>query len=142
MRFLLPIIICLVTLPGAHAQQPRKFDEWGKIRFSDEKARLDNLAIFVTKNEPTWVVYLMFYDGQRSCAGELQARAVRAMKWLVKRGVAENRIIWKNAGYREEFTVEVWTWRRDVGEPSVYSTVSPNDVRVMNCRRAPAKRRV
>jgi hypothetical protein len=144
MRVLLPIILFLVTLPLAtHGQQPRMFDEWGKIPLNDETARLDNLAIYLQKDQPTWVVYLMFYDGKRACNGELQARAVRAKKWLMKRGIAEDRIIWKDAGYREEFTVQVWTWRRDVGEPGVYSTVSPNDARVVNCHRPRrTKRRV
>lgn len=122
------------------------FDEWGKLSFNDENARLDNLAVFLQKDQPTWVVYLMFYDGKRACAGELQTRARRAKNWLVRRGVAENRIIWKNAGYRDEFTVQVWTWQRDVGEPAVYSTVSPSDVRVVNChwthRTSRPKRRV
>lgn len=111
------------------------FDEWGKLPVNDENARLDNIAIYLQKDQPAWVVYLMFYDGKRACAGELKARAVRAKKWLMKRGIAEDRIIWKNAGYREEFTVQVWTWKRDVGEPGNYSTVSLNDVRVVNCHR-------
>jgi len=59
------------------------FDEWGKISISDENARLDNLAVFLQKEQPTWVVYLMFYDSTRVCAGELNARATRAKKWLV-----------------------------------------------------------
>jgi len=144
MKFLVPIIVCLVTVPYAtRGQQPRMFDGWGKISLSDEKARLNNLALYLQKNGPSWVTYLMFYNGRRVCAGELQARAVRAKKWLMKRGVAEDRIIWKDAGYREEFEVEIWAWRRDVGEPSVYSTVSPNDVRVINCHEPRrSKRRV
>ncbi len=136
MRFALTIIVCLVTLPAAtRGQQPTMFDEWGKMPFKDESARLDNLAIYLQKDQPTWVVYLMFYDGKRACAGELQARAARDKKWLVKRGIAEDRITWKDAGYREQFTVQVWTWPRDVGEPGDYSTVSPKDVRVANCHR-------
>ena len=136
MRLVLSIVICLVALPSVPGQQPRMFDEWGKISINDENARLDNLAVFLQKDQPTWVVYLMFYDSTRVCAGELNARATRAKKWLVTRGIEKDRIIWKNAGYRENFTVEIWTWGPDVGEPSTYSTVSPTDVHVVNCYRA------
>jgi hypothetical protein len=143
MRTVLRFIVCLIALSSAHGQQPRMFDEWGKLPFTDENARLDNIAVYLQKDQPTWVVYLMFYDGKRSCAGELEARAVRAKKWLVKCGIAEDRIIWKNAGYRDEFTVQVWTWARYVGEPGVYDNVSPKNVRVIKCRHSRfTKRRV
>jgi hypothetical protein len=97
MKFALIIIFCSCLLPVlAKAQtqdelqqigDPRKFDIWwGKIPFSEEKARLDNLAIYIQKEEPTFIAYLIVYGGKRGCAGEAQAHAVRAKNYLVNKG--------------------------------------------------------
>ena len=145
MKLALTIICCLCILPVlANAQtqdelprigDPRMFDTWGKIPFSDEKARLDNLAIYLQKDEPTFVTYLVFYAGRKSCIGEIQSRAALAKNYLVnKRGIQANRVIWKDGGYRQEFTVEIWAWPRDVGEPYAYPTLTQNDVEVVKCR--------
>jgi hypothetical protein len=145
MKFALTILFGLCLLPVLTKAQtqdesrqigdPRMFDQWGKIPFSDEKARLDNLAIYLQKDEPTFVTYLVFYAGRKSCAGEIQARADRAKNYLVnKRGVQANRVIWKDGGYRKEFTVEIWAWPRDVGEPYASPTLTQNDVQVVKCK--------
>src|SRR6185295_5101468 len=60
---------------------PVKFDEYGDIKFNDEKARLDNYAIQL-QNDPAAQGYILAYG---SCAGEAQARADRAKDYLVKR---------------------------------------------------------
>src|SRR4029077_3471509 len=52
----------------------RKFDEYGNIKFNDEKARLDNYSIQL-QNEPGSQGYIIAYG---SCEGEAQARADRA----------------------------------------------------------------
>ena len=50
------------TTPITEAQGPRKIDEYGNIRFNDEKARLDNFAIEL-QNDPTAQGYLVCYGG-------------------------------------------------------------------------------
>src|SRR5687767_11802488 len=63
------------------------FDSYGNICLEDEKARLDNLAIYLQK-EPDRLGYIIVYAGHTSCAGEVQARAGRAKKWVVEsRGI-------------------------------------------------------
>lgn len=125
--FVLPAVICV------QAQQPRQFDEYGKILFSDEKARLDNVALQL-RDEPTSVVYLWVYGGRKSCAGEVRARAIRAKNHLVRRGIKAERVIWKEAGYREELTVAVWIFPREASEPSAAPTIDPSEVKVLNCK--------
>lgn len=111
----------------------RKFDEYGDIRFSHEKARLDNVAIELL-SDPKMVVYLWIYSGKRSCRGQVRARGARAKAHLVnRRGIAADRVVWKNAGYRQEFTVEVWVWPRGVREPTFSPTVDPSEVLVVDC---------
>jgi hypothetical protein len=91
-----------VTTPPALSQ---KFDEYGNIRFNDEKARLDNYAIQL-QNQPGAQGYIIAYGG---CAGEAQARADRAKDYLVNtRGIDAGRIVTMDGGCRSDLAVELW----------------------------------
>ncbi len=84
---------------------PRKFDEYGNIRFNDEKARLDNYAIQL-QNAPTDRATIIGYG---SCEGEGLTRANRAKDYLVNtRGIDAGRIDTVDGGCRAELTVELW----------------------------------
>ena len=84
---------------------PRKFDEYGNIRFNDEKARLDNYAITL-QNEPGTTATIIVYG---SCAGEAQQRGDRAKDYLVNtRGIEAGRITVVDGGCRAELTVQLW----------------------------------
>jgi len=83
----------------------RKFDEYGNIRFNDEKARLDNYAIQL-QNEPGSAATIIVYG---SCAGEAQQRGDRAKDYLVNtRGIEAGRITVVDGGCRAELKVELW----------------------------------
>jgi hypothetical protein len=87
------------------AQPPTKFDEYGNIRFNDEKARLDNYAIQL-QNQPGAQGYIIAFG---SCAGEAQARADRAKDYLVNtRGIDAGRIVTMDGGCRSDLSVELW----------------------------------
>ena len=82
-----------------------KFDEYGNIKFNDEKARLDNYAIQL-QNAPGSQGYILAYG---SCAGEAQARADRAKDYLINtRGIDAGRLVTVDAGCRADLTVELW----------------------------------
>jgi hypothetical protein len=86
----------------------RKFDEYGDIRFNDEKARLDNFAIQL-QNEPGSQGYIVVYAARTGPAGQAQARADRAKDYLVNtRGIDAARITTIDGGCREDLTVELW----------------------------------
>ncbi len=75
------------------------FDQYGAISWEAEKARLDNFAIQLQKDE-NLVGYIVVFDAVGGCPGEAQARAIRAKRYLVEyRGVAWNRVIWRRDGY-------------------------------------------
>jgi hypothetical protein len=57
----------------SRTRRARKIDEYGNIRFNDEKARLDNYAIEL-QNDPTAQGYLICYGGRR--AGRARPSAV------------------------------------------------------------------
>jgi PKD domain-containing protein len=85
--------------------QATKFDEYGNIRFNDEKARLDNYAIQL-QNQPGAQGYIVAYG---SCAGEAQARADRAKDYLVNtRQIDAGRLVTIDGGCRSDLTVELW----------------------------------
>jgi len=83
----------------------RAFDEYGRIRWEDEMARLDNFAIQLQNLSEQFVGYILVFDEAGGCAGEGQARAVRAKRYMVEhRGVPWNRVIFRTEGYYPDFS--------------------------------------
>ncbi|HWS87444.1 MAG TPA: hypothetical protein VN282_10790 [Pyrinomonadaceae bacterium] len=126
---------CTSNLPPV--REARKVDEYGNIRFNDEKARLDNYAIEL-QNDPTAQGYLVCYGGRTGRTGEAQRRCDRAKNYLVNtRGITADRIVTVDGGYREELTVELWVVPSGATPPAASPTVDPSEVRPA---RAPRRR--
>jgi hypothetical protein len=101
-----------------------KFDEYGDIKFNDEKARLDNYAIQL-QNDPGAQGYILAYG---SCEGEAQARADRAKGYLVNtRGIDAGRLVTVDGGCRSDLTVQLWIVPAGAAAPaaSTDNIVSP-----------------
>jgi len=119
--------------------QPVKFDEYGNIKFNDEKARRDNYAIQL-QNQPGSTGVIIAYG---SCAGEAQARADRAKDYLVNtRGIEASRITTVDGGCRSDLTVQLWIVPQGATAPAADTTgvISP----CPECKKkkaAPRKRR-
>jgi hypothetical protein len=119
------------------APDARKVDEYGNIKFNDEKARLDNYAIEL-QNDPTAQGYLVCYGGRTGRTGEAQRRCDRAKNYLVStRGIDASRIVTVDGGFREELTVELWVVPSGANPPAASPTVDPSEVRPA---RAPRRR--
>jgi hypothetical protein len=118
---------CTVSFPAE--QKARKVDEYGNIKFNDEKARLDNYAIEL-QNDPTAQGYLVCYGGRTGRTGEAQRRCDRAKNYLVStRGIDASRIVTVDGGYREELTVELWVVPSGATPPPNSPTVDPSEVK-------------
>ena len=118
---------CTTSIPLV--KTPRKVDEYGNIRFNDEKARLDNFAIEL-QNDPTAQGYLICYGGRRGRAGEAQRRCDRAKDYLVTtRQIDASRIVTVDGGYKEELSVELWIVPSGATPPTATPTVQPSDVK-------------
>ncbi len=142
------ILICcvclLITLLAATANAQnentviadRLFDQYGDIEDEHEMARLDYIAIQLQK-EPGVIAHFIVYAGKRSCTGQAQARARRAKDYLVNvRGVSFDRVIWRDGGYREELTVDVYLLPRGAAEPSITPTILRSEAQVKKrCKR-------
>jgi hypothetical protein len=110
---------------------PTKFDEYSNIAFSDEKARLGNLAIYL-QQDPKMIGYIIAYAGRRARAGEAKARTERAKSYLVKeRGIEAERIVTIDGGYREEPMVELYILPRGISAPTPYPTLEPSEAQII-----------
>src|SRR5207302_9081239 len=112
------------TTPVRPVAVPHKFDEYGNIRFNDEKARLDNFAIQL-QNEPTAQGYIIAYG---TCDAEGQNRANRAKDYLVNtRGIDGGRIVVVDGGCMPELKVELWVVSSGATPPAAQTAgaVSP-----------------
>jgi hypothetical protein len=120
------------AFPSMHRASPHSFfDSYGDLRWEDEKARLDNFAIFLLNN-PTFVGYIFVWAGKRACRGEAQARALRAKKYLVEyRKVEGNSVIWHDNGYGEEVNTILQPMPRDRPMLEFDSHVKPSDVQFL-----------
>ncbi|HYW72493.1 MAG TPA: hypothetical protein VE961_15760 [Pyrinomonadaceae bacterium] len=116
--------------------KPRKFDEYGNIRFNDEKARLDNFAIQL-QNEPTSRGAIVGYG---SCDAEGMTRANRAKDYLVNtRGIDAGRIDVIDGGCLPELQVQLWIVPQGATLTSgdAQGVVSP----CPDCKKKPAARK-
>ena len=111
--------------------QPVKFDEYGDIRFNDEKARLDNYAIQL-QNQPGAQAYIIGYG---TCSGDglcthtscivAQKRIERAKDYLVNtRGIDAGRIVTVDGGCRADVSVELWIVPTGATPPSANTSNS------------------
>ena len=116
--------------------KPRKFDEYGNIRFNDEKARLDNFAIQL-QNEPTSRGVIVGYG---SCGTEGTTRANRAKDYLVNtRGIDAGRLDVMDGGCLPDLLVQLWVVPQGATLTSGDATgvISP----CPDCKKKPTRRR-
>ena len=115
---------------------PTRFDEYGNIRFNDEKARLDNYAIQL-QNTAGAQGYIIAYG---TCEGEGQTRADRAKNYSVNtRGIEATRITTIDGGCRSDLSVELWVVPTGATPPaaSTENAITP----CPECKKAPKRRR-
>ena len=108
-----------------------KFDEWGKLRLSDEKARLDNFAIQLT-NQDGLEGYIIVYAGRKATVAEAQLHANRARDYVINvRKVDPQRVNAIDGGYHEEFTVQLWVLPAGATPPPVMPTLDQRQVELI-----------
>jgi hypothetical protein len=95
------------------------FDRFFDLNCEDLQARLDNFSVTLgelSEAQATIMVYEGRYRGGRNPRrGEALARAARIKDYLVNyRGVKPERVVIRDGGYRNEFTVELYLCPRGV----------------------------
>src|ERR1044072_1187267 len=126
---LLTVLCSVVANYGQHPlERNRVFDEYGRVCWEDEQARLDNFAARL-ESGPEQIGNIVVYEGRRACPGEAIARAIRAKKYIVgRRHIDPNRVLWWFGGYREDLTVILMDIPRGYPEWPTKPTVLPTDV--------------
>jgi hypothetical protein len=107
----------------------RKTDEYGAIKPADEHARLDNYTIEL-QNDPLSQAYILTYGYKTSASGAAQKAADKAKSYLVNtRGIAADRIVTNDGGYRKLPATELWIVPSGAVPPAAAPTVDPSEVR-------------
>jgi hypothetical protein len=132
----LSLIVVAAASPQRAPFHDDKIDSYGNISFRHEKERLDWLAK-VLGDVPDGLAYINVYAGRKSCLGEARTRALRAKRYLVRRwGVRADRIVWRDGGYQESLTIDLWVRPRGAPAPTITPTVDPKEARISGkCKR-------
>ena len=116
---------------GQNLQEPGcglAFDEFGDIKFEDEKARLDNFAIQLSMNEEQRGSIIVF-AGRQTYENEAKERLKRAKNYLVNvRKIDPNQILTVDGGYREDFQVYFYIIPPGADPPSLEADVSHTEI--------------
>jgi hypothetical protein len=119
------------------------FDSYGKIPFEDAKARLDNFVIQLlesTKAKPNSRGFILVYAGRSAHVQEAKKVADCAKNYLVKvRRANPDSIVAVDAGYQDEFKVELYIMPNDAYPPMLKPTVSPKKVQILEGEFNPCK---
>jgi len=134
MKLLITICLCgtllsTPTTPFGGKKPTSPFDEYGEIGWEDEKPRLDNFAIQLQQDSDL-IGYVLVYDAAGGCAGEAQALAIRAKRYVVEhRGVPWNRVIWRQEGWQADIHTVLQPAKRNVIVPRPFlgPTVEANE---------------
>lgn len=117
------------------------YDSYGKIRFEDAQARLDNFVIqLLQSNEKSrnYRGFIIVYAGRSAHAHEAQKVADCSKNYLVKvRQADPETIVAVDGGYQEEFTVQLYIYPIDAYPPMLLPTVSPKKVQMVKGRFKP-----
>jgi PKD-like domain/PKD domain len=131
---------CTRTASCSTAVRPKvepkcsKLDEYGNIKFNDEKARLDAFASAL-QSQPGSQGYIV---GSGACEGEGLARANRAKDYLVNtRGIDAGRVTVVDGGCRAELWVTLY-----VCEPGAPAPTAATDGAVSPCPECKVRRPV
>jgi hypothetical protein len=120
-----------------------RFDEYGDLRFEDEKARLENFAIQISQL-PLSSGSLLMYAGQETFKNEAAERLARAKSYLVKvRNIDPGRIITVDCGFTTDLTITLHIVPAGSRFPPCYNPVEIPITKVKFTKRRPkaSKRR-
>lgn len=123
---------CTASVKQQVIPECKKIDEYGDIKFNDEKARLDNFASSL-QTEAGSQGYIIGYG---TCEGQGLARANRAKDYLVNtRGIDAGRITVIDGGCRAELWVQLY-----VCPPGAPAPTAMTDGAVTPCPECKKKR--
>ena len=119
------------------------FDNYGDIKFEDEKARLDNFVITVL-HDPLNIGYILMSAGKETFEGEAAERLARAKSYLVDvREIDPNRIVTADCGFSEDLRVTLYVFPAGTIFPTcdIFTNVPFSEVKFTKPRPKSAKKK-
>ena len=108
----------------------RPFDQYGRITFEDEKARLDNFAIQLSNVPSEYMGLIHVSAGQKTFKGEAKYQLDRARAYLVNvRRIDSSRIITVDCGFYRDLNTKVWVVPRGATFPECDNQIPYSDVK-------------
>jgi len=103
---------CVLTV-NSNCSLAAMIDQYSRVSLEEEHKHLDLLAQRLKAGPPESIAYLMSYAGERACIFESEWRAKRARNYLVENhSISTSRIVTVEAGFRKDWTVEVYVQPR------------------------------
>jgi len=102
---------------------------------SERRERLDAFAGYLKEN-PHFQAYIMSYGGRRTYRGEAKSRGESAKRYLVKsKRIRATQITVIDAGYREDWVVELWYGVAGASSPAPLPTIDKKQVIMRSSRK-------
>lgn len=124
------------------SDQPR-LDSYGRIRFNDAKARLDNFSIqlsVLNEKRREYRGYIIVYAGRSAYRREAELTAQCSKEYLVKtRHTDPESLVAVDGGFREEFEVDLILGPINTYPPVLFPSVSPSKVQIREGRFKPCQ---
>ena len=98
-------------------------DAFGTLTAEHRSARLDAFLQDLSQN-PGSVGYVFLYCGKRCRYGEIEAHQRGIEIKIALRNFDRSRLVVLNAGFRDEFSTELWLVPQGIGAPRPKSTVN------------------
>ena len=119
------------------------FDRYGDLKFSDEKARLDNFSIQLL-NEPLSTGMILMSAGRETFENETTERLARAKSYLVDvRETDPSRIVTIDCGFSQDLSIQLYIVPVGVTAPVCSNTgEAPFEVKFTKPRPSPRRDRV
>lgn len=78
--------------------------------------------------------WIRSYAGRRACVGEAKRRAEEARAFLLREGITEDRIKVIDAGYLNNWSVDLWVVVRGRPGPPPYPTLKRKEIRIIKSK--------
>ena len=78
--------------------------------------------------------WIRSYAGRRACVGEAKRRAEEARAFLLRQGITEDRIKVIDAGYLNNWSVDLWVVVRGRPGPPPYPTLKRKEIRIIKSK--------
>lgn len=136
----LPVLFTSASILTNPAQTP-PYDNYSLYLVYQEadevkvvRNKLDALAMQL-QADPQYDAWILSYAGQRACSAEARHRAKTAKRYLVSKGISPRRIKTVDAGFHEEWGVELWMVIRNTPGPIPRPSIKPKDVKIIKCNK-------